>query len=221
MGSRETRAAALVGAVVLLVSALGGVVWGLLAPGQQFLVVEPSGQCDKDALCGALLIGESAHRFDAVAIFLCLGAVIGVLCAAAAWRRRAMRGPALQLALLIASGVGAAVMWQVGDQVARWHHPKPTTPPVGQIVTIAPELDTWLALLLQPLVASLVVLFLAALSASEDLGTGNRAPFGDPGAEPRHAASTFGSYGPDAAMLPYGGYEPAGEAGSGAAPGSR
>lgn len=204
MGARELRAALFMVAGALIASALGGVVWGVLAPTERLLVVEPGR--------GATLTGESLHRFDSVAIFVLIGAVTGLLSAAAAWRWRSARGPVLQGGLLIGSGLGALLMAQLGTQVAQWQHPRPVDPPVGQIVELAAQMDTWLALIVQPLIASLVMLFLAALSPSEDLGAG-RAGLGSGSAPPE-----FGGY-PN--PLLYGGYEPAGEAGSGGVSGSR
>lgn len=206
------RGAAVVALLVVLASALVGVLWGLLAPTEQLFVVEQGR--------GAVLTGESTHQFDAVAMFVCLGAVTGLLAAIAAWRWRAMRGPLLQLGLLAGSILGAMVMAKLGEQVAAWAHPRPHNPPIGQIVELPSELGTWLALIVQPLVASLIVLFAAALSPTEDLGTGTRAvatdPYGTLGA-PAYPAGDA-SYRPGGPAVPYGGYEPTGEAGSGSLP---
>ncbi|WP_280236194.1 DUF2567 domain-containing protein [Nocardia cyriacigeorgica] len=161
---REVGAAGVIAAAVIAANLLGAVAWGLLAPAEQLLVVQPGR--------GAALTGESAHQFDAVAIFVCTGAVIGVLSAAGAWRWRRMRGPIPYAGLLFGSIAGGWAMVRLGEYLAEANHPRPADPPVGQIVTLPPEVGTWLALVPQPLIASLVVLFLAALSTSEDLGTG-------------------------------------------------
>ncbi|PXX62412.1 uncharacterized protein DUF2567 [Nocardia tenerifensis] len=208
---REARAAAVVAVAVIVVSALGGVVWGLLAPTEQLFVVEPGR--------GAVLTGESVHQFDAVAMFVCFGAVLGVLSAVATWRWRAARGPLLQLGLLAGSLIGAVVMARLGEQVAQWSHPRPHDPPIGQIVELPTEVGTWLALIVQPLFASLLVLFLSALNTREDLGADTAAGFPDP-------AATFGPFGAESypagtGPLPYGGYEPARQAGSGSLPETR
>ncbi|MEU2041724.1 DUF2567 domain-containing protein [Nocardia niwae] len=196
----EVRAAAVVAVAVVAVSALAGVGWGFAAPTERLLVVEPGR--------GVALTGESTHQFDALALFVLAGAVLGLLCALAAWRWRSARGPLLQLGLLIGCGAGAVVMANVGEQIAAWSHPHPSDPPVGQIVTLPIELGSALALIVQPLFASLVMLFLAALSTSEDLGSGRRTT-GD-------EAEPFGSFPPHAEAasgenLPYRGYEPAAE----------
>ncbi len=168
---REAATALLVVAGVVVVSLLVGALWGVLAPTEQLLVTQPGR--------GTGLTGESAHQFDAVAIFVCFGAVTGLLSAVAAWRLlRPVRGPLLQLGLLTGSLIGAYAMAWCGETVAELRHPRAEDPAVGSIVTLPTEVGTDLALLVQPLIASLVVLFLAALSTAEDLGTGYLGPFG-------------------------------------------
>ncbi|WP_433679455.1 DUF2567 domain-containing protein [Nocardia sp. CA-119907] len=223
---RELRAAALIAVGALLLSALGGVVWAFVAPTQQYLVVKA--RAGAVPAKGASLTGESVHQFDALAIFVCIGAVLGVLTAVGAWRWRRARGPLLQIGLLIGAVAGAYVMSKVGEQIMRWQHPMPYDPPVGQIVRLPVEVGSWLALIVQPLLASLIVLFLAALSPSEDLGTGSSGPFGNR-RRSSFAASTFESVngadpyrgaangGPMPYGVPYNGFGPPGEAGSGRA----
>ena len=62
---RTLRFVALVGGVTIALSAVGGLLWGFLAPSQQLLVVAQ----DR----GATLTGESLHRFDALALFVLVG----------------------------------------------------------------------------------------------------------------------------------------------------
>ncbi|MET8652468.1 DUF2567 domain-containing protein [Nocardia aurea] len=204
---REVVAGLLTVAGVVLASAIGGAIWGYLAPVEQLLVTE--------AGRGLVLTGESVHQFDALAIFVCVGAVVGVLSAAGVWRLRSVRGPVLQLGLLAGSLLGAFAMRTIGEAVAEWHHARPDDPPVGQIIDIAPELGSALAMIAQPLLASLVLMFLAALSPSEDLGTGFGGPFGAtrpvqrfvPDLEP---GASYTPYGPNGG---HGGYDPAAGAG--------
>ncbi|WP_278266002.1 DUF2567 domain-containing protein [Nocardia sp. AG03] len=168
---REVIGVGVVAGLVLAASAVAGVVWGLLAPTQRLRVTSPGK--------GAVLTGESTHLFDAVAVFLCLGAVVAVLSVAAAWRVRGARGPALVLGMLAASGLGAAVMMWVGEWVAELRHPRPDDPAIGEIVALPAEVGTHLALLVQPLLAALVLLFLAALHPRTDLGSGTAGLLGD------------------------------------------
>ena len=165
---RELRTALWIVSAVLVVSLVGGGVWGLLAPTEKLLVVEPGS--------GAPLTGESNHRFDALAIFACVGLVAALLSATAAWRRRAGRGPIMLAGLLLGSLAGAWLMAWFGERVAGWIHPRPHNPPVRTIVDLAPTVEGWTVLLLQPLLAGLVVLVLSALSTSEDLGSGRSRP---------------------------------------------
>ncbi|UGT60772.1 DUF2567 domain-containing protein [Nocardia asteroides] len=168
---RELRGALAIAVGVLVAGALLGVAWGFLAPAER-LVVVTDGR-------GAPLTGESLHRFDALAIFVCFGAGLGLVSAVAAWRARSVRGPLVLLALLLGSAAGAYAMADIGELVAEVRNPRPDDPVVGQIVTLPAEVEAWQALLIQPLLAGLVVLFLAALSTAEDLGTGFTGPFGE------------------------------------------
>ncbi|MFE3546107.1 DUF2567 domain-containing protein [Nocardia sp. NPDC059177] len=168
---REVTGVGVVAGLVLVASAVAGVVWGLLAPTERLRVTTPGR--------AAVLTGESLHLFDAIGMFLCLGAAVAVLSVAAAWRVRGVRGPALVAGMLAASGLGAAVMMWVGEWVAGLRHPHPVDPAVGQIVALPAEVGTQLALLVQPFLAALVLLFLAALHPRTDLGSGTTGLLGD------------------------------------------
>ncbi|MEV6280982.1 DUF2567 domain-containing protein [Nocardia sp. NPDC051832] len=199
---REVRAALLIGAAVVVLSILGGVAWGLLAPAEHLLVTQPGR--------GAPLTGESTHQFDGLAILTCLGFVAGVLSAVAAWRWRAVRGPIMQGGLLIGALIGAYAMKWFGEIVAEVRFPRPEDPAVGTIIALAPEVGSSLALVVQPLVASLLLMFMAAFSASEDLGTGFAGPFGTqrplaqfpPGGDwpPTHYPDEPVAHGPDGSV---------------------
>jgi hypothetical protein len=206
---RELRAALWVVLAVLLVSALGAVVWALLAPTERVLVVEPGR--------GAALPAESTHWFDAIAIFVCAALDTGLLTAAAVWRLRRLRGPILQGALLLGSLAGAEFMSWFGGLVAHWLHPHSANPPLHSIVAMPPEIEGWRTLidhgihpdlspgvwsvvLVQPLTAALVILVLAALSTHEDLGTGQGRELPRPGesadgARPYASDVSYGPYG--------------------------
>ncbi|WP_328392275.1 DUF2567 domain-containing protein [Nocardia sp. NBC_00416] len=184
---RELRAAVVLLLAVVVVSLVVGALWGLLAPTERVLVVEPGR--------GAALVGESLHRFDAMALFTAAGAVTGFLSAVGAWRWRRMRGPIQLVGLILGSVAGARVMAWVGEVVNTWDNPRPEDPPVGQIVALPVELGSLLALVAQPLVAGLVILILAGLSPAEDLGTGFLSPFDDsrpqPYADPESDAAAY------------------------------
>lgn len=192
---REVVGVGIVMAVVLAASATAGVVWGLLAPTERLRVTQPGR--------AAVLTGESLHLFDAVGMFLCIGAVVAVLSAVGAWRVRIARGPALVLGVLLASGLGAALMMWIGEGVAGVRHPRPDEPVIGQIVALPAEVGTDLALLVQPFLAALVLLFLAALHPAADLDSGATGLLGD--LRPADFADDY--------RLPYGAeqYRPSGD----------
>ncbi|WP_282785655.1 MULTISPECIES: DUF2567 domain-containing protein [unclassified Nocardia] len=192
---RERRAAALVVAGVTAVSAMAAMVWAFLAPAERLVVVEP----DR----GAVLTGESAHQFDALAVFVLVGMVTGVLTATGTWRWRRVRGPILLAGLVIGSLLGAFVMRLVGEAAAEVLYPRPENPPVGSIVELAPTVPAWQALIAQPLVATLLVLIWSALSVADDLGSGQFQPFG--GEAPRRGLLASGPYGSAISYGPYGG----------------
>jgi hypothetical protein len=197
-GRSDLRVAAWLTGAVVLVGVVAGVAWGLLAPTEKVLVV--------DANHGAALTGESAHRFDAMAVFVALAAAAGLLSAVGAWRlARRSRGPLLEGAVLLGSVVGAGAMVFVGEHVARLLHPRPDHPVLRTIVDVAPTVDGAAGrlatvpilhagpiLVVQPLIASLAVLILAALSTSEDLHTGRR-PVA-PGEPPYLSDISYGPY---------------------------
>ncbi|MGW4245816.1 DUF2567 domain-containing protein [Nocardia sp. NPDC004722] len=190
---REVRAAAVVLLALAAVSAAAGVVWAFLAPAEQLLVVEP----DR----GTALTGESMHRFDALAIFVLIGIVVGVLGTAAVWRWRKVRGPILVCGILFGSLLGSFLAKIVGEAIAEQLHTRPKHPAVHSIVEFAPSVEGWAVLVAQPLAAAVVVLLLTALSTSDDLGTGEYLPFGGRRPEPDIIAPP--QYGSEISFGPY------------------
>ncbi len=160
--SPEVRSAARAVVAMVLVSAVAGIGWGFVAPAQHFVVVSGGGATS--------LTGESGHVFDAVALLMCLGVILGVLSAVAVWTRRAVRGVAQLVGLVVGSAVGAAAAALAGLGVMEVRFPVPDDLELGQIVAVAPGLGTPMALIVQPLVASLVYLLLVALSPDPTLG---------------------------------------------------
>ncbi|WP_430335634.1 DUF2567 domain-containing protein [Rhodococcus sp. ACT016] len=142
-----------------------GAVWAFLAPAERLLVVAE----DR----GVVLTAESLHRFDAVAIFVGIGLVLGVLSAVVVWGMRRSRGPGAVAALMAGSALGAGVAALVGMGVARLRFPAPDNPAVGTIISEAPGLSTPMVLVVQPFAAALVYLLLVSLSPHDDLGVGD------------------------------------------------
>ncbi|WP_237669321.1 hypothetical protein [Rhodococcus sp. BS-15] len=69
--SSTGRVLSVVVGISVAVSALGGMLWGFLAPAQQLLVVAQ----DR----GAALTGESLHRFDGLALFSFVSLALGLV----------------------------------------------------------------------------------------------------------------------------------------------
>jgi hypothetical protein len=148
-------------AVSVAVGVLVGIVWALLAPAERFVVVAPGR--------GAALTGESLHRFDALAMAACAAIAAGIVLPVAVWAWTAARGPLQFAGILIGSILGSGAMLGVGIAVARWVHPRPDDPATGSVVAVAPGFETPLLLVVQPLVASLVVLLLVAMNPHDNL----------------------------------------------------
>ncbi len=122
---------------------------------------------------GVVLTTESLHRFDAVAIFLGVVLVLGVLSAVVVWGMRRSRGPGAVTALVLGSTLSAGVAALVGMGVARLRFPAVESPAIGSIIAAAPGLSTPMVLIVQPLAAALVYLLLVSLSPHDDLGFGD------------------------------------------------
>ena len=159
--SSTVRVLAVVVGISVAVSALGGVLWGFLAPAQQLLVVAQ----DR----GAALTGESLHRFDGLALFAFVSFALGLVLPIGWWMWRSERGPRLFGAVFSGALAGSITAILVGNSIAALRFPKAADPAVGSIVTIAPSIETPLVLIVQALTASLVILLLAAMNPNDNL----------------------------------------------------
>ncbi|OZC65113.1 hypothetical protein CH306_20310 [Rhodococcus sp. 15-725-2-2b] len=155
------RVLSVVVGVSVAVSALGGMLWGFLAPAQQLLVVAQ----DR----GAALTGESLHRFDGLALFSFVSLALGLVIPIGWWLWKSERGPRLFGAILVGALAGSVAALLVGNGIAALRFPKAADPAVGSIVTVAPSIDTPLVLIVQALMASLVILLLAAMNPNDNL----------------------------------------------------
>lgn len=158
---QRRRMAGLPIAVSVLVGALSGLVWSVLAPPEQVVVVAPG--------VGAALTGESLHRFDALALFACGAFVAGIVLPVAFWAWTRARGPMLYLGLLVGAALGSAAMLTIGIWIAGLIHPRPEDSAVGSVVSVAPGIGSLLVLVVQPLITSLVVVLLAAMNPHDNL----------------------------------------------------
>ena len=153
--SRIAASTALIGIAV-------GVLWALLAPVEHVAAVG-----DGRAI---VLTGESDHRFDALALFLCVTAAAGVLTTVAVWARVDERGPRLVIDVVAASALASAAAIGAGLAVGAVRYPSADGALRGEVVALAPGVSTPLAVLAQPLAAAVTLVLVTALSPSDDLG---------------------------------------------------
>lgn len=139
-----------------------GWVWSRLAPAQQSNVV--------DGGTTSSVLVESYHSFDALAIFLLLSGGLGVLVGAATWMLRSRRGPVFLLGAVLGAAVAGWLGARVGSAFAAGLYPLPAEPQVGDLVTMAPSIDTPWALLMAPLGVALTYGLAASWNGLDDLG---------------------------------------------------
>ncbi|PRW64392.1 DUF2567 domain-containing protein [Actinopolyspora mortivallis] len=139
-----------------------GWVWSRLAPAQESVMTA-------DGELVPVLV-ESYHEFDGLAIFLLLGLSAGVLVAAALWLLRGRRGPVLLLAAVLGSVLAGWLGTRVGTSLAAGMYPLPERMEAGDLVEVAPRIDTPAALVTQPLAVALVYGLLASWNGLDDLG---------------------------------------------------
>lgn len=168
----RARAVALVAGASIVVGSLAGVMWGLTAPGQHLYVLDAARTLPLDL--------DSNNVFGAIAIFILLTALAGVLCGAGAWAWRSARGPAVGLALMVGGFLGAFLAAEIGGRVASarlgWPGEAGLADMIGQVAVRPPSIELWVALIGQALAAGLVYLFAAGLTAENDLGVADSAP---------------------------------------------
>lgn len=149
--------------VIVAIGVPHGLVWAWVAPGTT-QIRYPDGTVGH-------LPTEHYHSFVDLAVFSLLAAAVGMVCAVAAWRIRAIRGPATLLTLAGATTVAGAVAYLLGPLVARGDDPSGgLTSDTATFIELAPSLATPLVLVVAPLVAVLVYTFLAAWDGRPDLG---------------------------------------------------
>lgn len=167
-------------AVAVGVGALAGVCWALLAPAEHLVVLAPGR--------GAPSTGESLHRFDSVAIFLCITLVAGILLPVGFWTWTERRGPAMALGLVLGSFLGSATTLGLGVWMSGILHSRPDDPAVGSVVARAAGMESPLVLIVQALATSFVVLLLAAMNPHDNL----RFTLDDEESEPRANSAAEG-----------------------------
>lgn len=164
--SIEKRIGVALGAVTA-VGILAGVLqafgWSLLAP-QQRWIIYPDGTF-------LSLPMESANRYTAIALFVLMSTVIGVVLAVAAWQIRFARGSLMILALVIGSALGSLIALLLGESLIGGVVPAilaQTPPATPTMVSMIPGLS-WVSLIVTPLAALVPYTLFAAWHADPDL----------------------------------------------------
>lgn len=151
--------------VFSLVSLVGiplGWLWSRLTPGQ-LKVVAPNGVLIP-------LTAESYHRFDAIAIFVALGLGGGLVVGVAVWFMRERRGPVIMFAAVLGSLVAAFLAVMLTGMFTGWIYSTPSATKLGDVVSLAPTLESTWVVMAQPLATALAYGVLAAWNGMDDLG---------------------------------------------------
>lgn len=150
---------------VSLIALIGvplGWIWSRLAPPVD-KVLGPGGSVRSPMV-------ESYHAFDAIAIFSLLAFAAGLLTSAVLWRMRRRRGPVLMLGGVLGSLVASWLGMSMGASFAAGLYPMPSSPAVGDLITIAPEITTQWVLLVQPFAVALGYGVAVSWNGLDDLG---------------------------------------------------
>lgn len=151
--------------VLSLVGLLGvplGWLWSRLAPPERVRVYT-DGQLVPLQL-------ESWHRFDDLALFAMLGLAAGVVTAVAVWFVRSRRGPVVMLAAVAGALLAAWLGTVLGTAFANGVYSLAAAPKLGDVIEVAPRLESGFVLVAQPLATAVVYGLLAGWNGREDLG---------------------------------------------------
>ncbi len=142
-----------------------GALWSRLAPPE---FVMRSGRA---ATPGGVLpfAGQSAHRFDDMAVFLLLGLAAGVLTGAALWLLRRRRGPLVLIAAMLGSLIAAWLAMRVGLWLAAARYPDLAS--TGLAFPRAPVLESSWVVIAQPFGVAVSYCVAVAWNVTEDLGS--------------------------------------------------
>lgn len=157
--------------VLSAVAVLGlplGLLWAWLAPPELVFVLT-----DPTAAPGGVvpLMGESAHRFDGMALFTVLGLAAGLVTGAALWLLRERRGPVLLVAAALGSLIAAWLAMRTGQSFALGSYPDVVaTAAAESTVPRAPVLESISVVVSQPLGLVLAYTVLVAWNGRDDLG---------------------------------------------------
>ncbi|WP_211347294.1 DUF2567 domain-containing protein [Saccharothrix australiensis] len=139
-----------------------GWLWAWLAPPQNVVVAQDASLVP--------VTGESYHRLDGLMLFVLIGVGAGLLTGVAVWLLRERRGPVVLLAAALGSGVAAYLAQRTGVGSAAGRYAPGAAPSVGDVLALAPVLETWWGVLAWPLGTALAYGCLAAWNGMDDLG---------------------------------------------------
>jgi hypothetical protein len=139
-----------------------GWLWAWLAPPQNVVVQQDASMVP--------VTGESYHRLDGLMLFVLIGLGIGLITGIAVWMLRERRGPVVMLAATLGSVVAAYLGQLTGTGTAAGKYTVGAAPEVGDVIALAPVLETWWGVLAWPLGTALAYGCLAAWNGLDDLG---------------------------------------------------
>lgn len=159
---RDLLPAVSVLSTVALLGMAVGWLWSRLAPEQLSAVVEGGDVVP--------LRTESYHRFEDLVLFLLLSLAAGLVTGVAVWMLRERRGPVVMLAATGGSALAAWLATQVGVSWAEARYAITAAPQVGDVIAVAPRLESAWVILAWPLATALTYAVAASWNGELDLG---------------------------------------------------
>lgn len=147
-----------------------GWLWSRLAPAEIAAVVAAPGPGGVGVVP---MLGQTEHRFDAMATFVLLGMAAGVLTGQVLWLLRSLRGPVVLVGAVLGSLIAAWFAMHTGLWLVEWRYP-PGTPLPGDVITRAPVLASAWVVVAQPFALAVAYSLAVSWNGSEDLGRGSR-----------------------------------------------
>lgn len=147
---------------VALLGLVVGWIWSRLAPPQLVRQVSETQRFP--------LTSEDYHPFDDLAVFGVLALGAGVVTGVAVWLLRERRGPVIMVAAVLGAAVAAWLAMQTGLSWAGGRYPVTGAPKVGDVIALAPKLESAWVILAWPFTTALVYGAFAAWSSTDDLG---------------------------------------------------
>lgn len=169
LSAAEVRAAVVLLVALALVGLVAGLIWAHVAPRALYTVVDVKQRLAQQNN------PESEAQVGTDAWFALIGAGVGLITGAVAWRWRSARGPFLMFMLAAASLLGAVIAWRFGLWVGR--HPtqsqlQPIFDKVDNTFRPAIKMRAKAVLFFQPVGA--IVAALISVGFAHDSGTSSK-----------------------------------------------